>query len=59
MFLSGSLNQKAIVVLGLAVVAVSLYFIIIRLWLPLIGAVLGMVFIHLAIRDHERGPGPS
>lgn len=55
--LGGSLNQKVIVVLGLAILLGSLYYLLMNLWQPLIVGAVGYVFVHLAMKDFERGVG--
>ncbi|MFH0945140.1 MAG: hypothetical protein V2A76_08080 [Planctomycetota bacterium] len=55
--LGGSLNHKVIVVLGLAIVLGSIYYLLVHLWQPLLAAVVGYVFIHLAMKDYERTSG--
>ncbi|MBI4879061.1 MAG: hypothetical protein HY812_05285 [Planctomycetes bacterium] len=55
--LGGTLNQKVIVILGLAIVLGSVYYLLVNLWQPLICGAVGMVFIFLAMRDYERSTG--
>ena len=55
--LGGSLNQRVIIVLGLAIVAASLYWVMIKLWQPLILAAVGFVFVIMAVKDYERTSG--
>jgi len=55
--LGGSLNQKVVVVLGLAIMAGSLYYLLIHLWQPLLAGAMGYLFVHLAMRDYERTSG--
>lgn len=57
--LGGSLNQKAILALGLAIMAYSLYFLLVNLWWPLIAGALGYIFVHLAVKDYERATGSA
>ncbi len=52
--LGGSLNQKVVVVLGLAIMLASLYYLLINLWQPLIVGIMGFVFVQLATKDFER-----
>ena len=55
--LGGSLNHKVIVVLGLAIIFGSIYYLLVNLWQPLIAGMVGYVFIHLAMKDYERTSG--
>jgi hypothetical protein len=55
--LGGSLNQKVIVILGLAILAGSFYYLLVNLWQPLIFGLVGGIFVWLAIRDYERTSG--
>jgi len=55
--LGGSLNQRVIIVLGLGIVAAALYWVMIKLWQPLILAIVGGIFVYMAVRDYERTSG--
>ena len=55
--LSGTLNQKVIVVLGLAVMLGGLYYLLIHLWQPLLAVAVGAVVVFLAVHDFERSSG--
>lgn len=55
--LGGSLNQKVIIVLGLAIMVGALYSCLMELWQPLLIGIVGGVFVHLAMRDYERTSG--
>lgn len=55
--LGGSLNQKVILVLGLAVLLGSFYYLLLNLWQPILFAAVGLIVIVLAVRDFDRGPG--
>jgi hypothetical protein len=55
--LGGSLNQKVIVILGLAVVFFSLFWLISKLWQPMLLLCVGGVIVSLAVKDYERTIG--
>lgn len=55
--LGGTLNQKVILIIGLAVVVYSVYSLLTQMWQPfLIGAV-GGVIVYFALADYERMAG--
>jgi hypothetical protein len=55
--LGGSLNQRAFVVIGLALALGSIYNLVLHLWLPLLLTAVGFVLTYLAIQDYERTLG--
>jgi len=55
--LGGSLNQKVIVVMGMAVVMFSLFWLISKLWQPMLLTVVGAIVVALAVKDYERTLG--
>ena len=56
---SGSLNQKVIVLLGLCGVIYAVYSAFMHLWTPLLIGAVGGLIVALAVRDFERENGRS
>ena len=51
---SGTLGQKTVIVLGLAMLFVGVYNVIIHTILPLVAIAVGSILIWLALKDYER-----
>jgi hypothetical protein len=51
---SGTLGQKTVVVLGLALLFLGVYKVIIQTIVPLVAIVVGSILVWLALKDYER-----
>lgn len=50
----GSLGQKAVIVLGLALVFIGVYKVIVQTIIPLVAIIAGWTLVWLALKDYER-----
>ncbi len=53
----GSLNQRAFVIIGLALALGSIYRLLLDVWMPLLLTAVGFILTYLAIKDFERTVG--